>query len=124
MPPREFDGEEGRGKKGLFFFFVFFVAATQTKMDALVVHDSRRTDELVDVRIPFPLQLSHIPLRVLHDRAHPGADAATHVPDRLEARHLVADGRFAREQVVLVRPQPLAVQPHRLRERRQLRAQL
>ena len=88
---------------------------------ALIVYDRGRAYEFVDVWIALALQLSHIALRVFDDRPHPGTDAPTDVPDRLQARHLIADSWFSREQVILVRAQPLSVERHHLRERRQLR---
>ena len=85
---------------------------------ALVVHNCRRTDELVDVGVALALELRDVALRVLDDRSDARGHTSAHIADRLQARHLVANRRLSREQVVLVRPQPLAVERHRLRERR------
>ena len=92
--------------------------------DLLVVDDGRGADELVDLRVALPSQLRYIPFSGRDDLFQAGSHAPAHVPDGLKPSHLVADGRFACEQVRLVRAEALRVERHRLRQRRKLRADL
>ena len=97
---------------------------SKQRKHALVVHNRRRAHHLVHLRVALPPQLRNVPLPPLNDALQARRDAAADVSDRLEPRHLVADRRRAREEVRLVRAEPLGVERHRLREGGELRGQL
>ena len=97
---------------------------SKQRKHALVVHNRRRAHHLVHLRVALPPELSNVPLPGSNDALQARRDPAADVSDRLEPRHLVADRRRAREEVRLVRAEPLGVERHRLRERGELRGQL
>jgi hypothetical protein len=83
-----------------------------------------RAHEFVNFGIALPTKLRDIGLG-LHDRASRSIrDRAAHVPDGLQAGHLVFNSGLAGEEVGLLRAQSLGVYGKCLRKRVEVRCQL
>lgn len=71
--------------------------------DPLIMDDICGTHKFVNLWIPFLLQFSNSVLRRIYDCPETCCNSPTHNLDRLEPCHLVPDGRFPCQEIVLSR---------------------